>query len=135
VRGSLSSAAGDLPWRRIPASHDEQIAQLEQSSAQPIALIAGELRQRCRQHRELIRLELQQYLARGIPSGREERGRWKTERRRKTREDGRAGLFDAARLELGDRAAGDADARCELGLREMQLRALLAYKPAKRRWV
>jgi hypothetical protein len=137
-----SPSSGGSRRRRPPPANafttgakDQEIAQLEEARLQPLAFAAGDACERRREHRELVGLELEQDLRRRITRcGEERRGR-EPERRREAREHRRAWLLDAARFELGDRAAGDANARGQLGLCESKARTLLAHQPAKARGV
>jgi len=137
-----SRSSGGSRRRRSPAASaltagakDQEVAQLEEARLQPLALAASHTRERCREHGELVGLELEQHLGFRITRcGEERRGR-EPEGRREAREHRRAWLLDAARFELGDRAAGDSHARGEFGLRETKARALLAHQPAKARGV
>ena len=119
--------------RTLRPAHHEEIAQLQQTCAQPLALVPRELRERACEKRDLIGLETHDDFALGrIARCREQRRGRKAEGLAEAREDRRAWLFDASRLELGDRAPRHADLLGELTLREAQALAVRAHQPSER---
>jgi hypothetical protein len=119
--------------RSLRPAQDEEIAEFQQTCAQPLALVTRELRERASEERDLICLETHEDLALGgIARRREQRGRWKPERFAETCEHRGAWLRDATRLELGDRAARHADLLGELALRQMKTLAVGADQPSER---
>jgi len=129
--------ARDSLWsggsRTLRPAQDEEIAQLEQTRAQPLAFVPRELRERSGEQRDLIRFETHEDLALGrIARGRQKRGGRDAERLAETGEHGGAWLFDAPGLELGDRAARHTDLLRELALCETKTFAIRAYQPCER---
>jgi hypothetical protein len=100
--GSLWS---DVSRALRPSKHQE-IAQLQESGAQPLAFVAGQLRERAGEERDLIRFETHEDFALGRIAGRrQERCGGDAESLPEPCENSGAGLLDATSLELGDRAA------------------------------
>jgi hypothetical protein len=129
ARGSLWSGAS----RSLRPAQHEEIAELEKTDAQPLALVAREVRERAREDRDLVSLEAHEDLALGrIPRGCEERRGGNAEGLSETREDRGARLFDPASLELGDRAARYADLVSKLTLREVKTLAIRAHQASER---
>jgi hypothetical protein len=116
-------------------AQDEKLPKLRQAVAQPLAVTLSHANHRRGHRDELVGLDLDERRGLGLTdAGRgEEKRRGDAEHRGKTREDGGARLLDAARLELRDRGARDADATRELGLSEVQSLAPGADRERQRR--